>query len=74
MILLPRGHALNGNFPPIGQGRVDFRRILRILEEGDYAGPLSVEIEFYGYPYPPLDEITAAVRASHDYLETITTK
>ncbi len=62
------------NFPPIGQGRVDFARVLRILEEGGYTGPLSVEIEFYGYPYPPLDEINAAVRASYAYLERLTTK
>jgi sugar phosphate isomerase/epimerase len=62
------------NFPPIGQGHVDFPRVLQILEDGGYAGPLSVEIEFYGFPYPPLDEIDAAVRASYAYLETITTK
>jgi sugar phosphate isomerase/epimerase len=62
------------NFPPIGQGRVDFKRVLHILEDGGYDGPLSVEIEFYGYPYPPLDAINAAVRASYAYLEALTTK
>jgi sugar phosphate isomerase/epimerase len=62
------------NFPPVGQGRVDFPRVLRILEDGGYTGPLSVEIEFYGYPYPPLDEVNAAVRASYEYLENLTTK
>jgi len=62
------------NFPPVGQGRVDFPRVLRILEEGGYTGPLSVEIEFYGHPYPPLDEINAAVSASFRYLQSLTTK
>lgn len=62
------------NFPPVGQGRVDFRRVLHILEEGGYSGPLSVEIEFYGYPYPPLDVINAAVRASYLHLERLLTR
>ncbi len=62
------------NFPAVGQGRVDFPRVLRILEAAGYTGPLSVEIEFYGYPYPPLAEINAAVRTSYAYLERLTTK
>jgi sugar phosphate isomerase/epimerase len=68
------GGRCEWNFPPVGQGRVDFPRVLRILEEAGYAGPLSVEIEFYGYPYPPLDEVNAAVRASYAYLKSLTTK
>src|SRR6266536_5621550 len=34
------------NFPAIGDGTVDFARVLAILEEAGYTGPLSVELEF----------------------------
>jgi sugar phosphate isomerase/epimerase len=59
------------NFPPLGQGHVDFPRVFRILEDGGYTGPLSVELEFYGLPYPPLDEVNAAVRTSYSYLRDL---
>jgi L-ribulose-5-phosphate 3-epimerase len=52
------------DFPAIGEGHVDFGRVLEILRGAGYEGPYAVEIEFSGEPWPPLDEVTAAMRAS----------
>lgn len=59
------------NFPPLGQGEIDFPRILRTLRDGGYTGPLSVEIEFQGEPWPPLPEVDRAVQASYAYLQRV---
>ena len=56
------------NFPAPGSATVDFPRILEILDEGGYTGPMAVEIEFTGEPWPPLGEVNAAMRSSYDYL------
>ena|SRR5919109_62389 len=56
------------DFPAIGRGHVDFGRVVEILRGVGYDGPYSVEIEFTGEPWPPLDEVTAAMRASHEAL------
>lgn len=56
------------DFPPLGGGSVDFRRVMEILREANYAGPLSVEIEFRGEPWPSLAEVNEAMRRSHDHL------
>ena len=63
-----RGGIGDWDFPAIGEGHVDFARVLEILREAGYDGPYSVEIEFTGEPWPPLDEVTAAMRASRDAL------
>ncbi|MFM7247829.1 MAG: sugar phosphate isomerase/epimerase, partial [Actinomycetota bacterium] len=54
--------------PAPGDGHVDFAAILRVLEDGGYTGPLSVEVEFQGEPWPPLDEVTASMTRAHDHL------
>ena len=59
------------NFPPLGGGTVDFSRILTILRQAKYAGPLSVELEFRGEPWPPLPEVNDAMRRSRDYLRRL---
>jgi L-ribulose-5-phosphate 3-epimerase len=53
------------DFPALGEGRVDFGRVLEILRGAGFDGPWSVEVEFKGgEPWPPLDGVTAAMRAS----------
>ena len=47
--------------PGCGDGVVDFARVLEILRDAGYEGPVSVEIEFQGEPWPPLDDVTAAM-------------
>jgi sugar phosphate isomerase/epimerase len=57
------------DFPALGEGKTDFERILRSLHAGGYNGPLSLEIEFQGLPWPPLEEVDRSVRASYDHLQ-----
>jgi L-ribulose-5-phosphate 3-epimerase len=56
------------NFPALGDGSVDFARVLATLEETGYAGPLSVELEFQGEPWPPLEEVNASMQRSYEHL------
>lgn len=59
------------NFPAVGEGEVDFAAILRILEEEGYTGPLSVEIEFSGLPWPPLEEVDRSMAVSYQTLSAL---
>jgi len=61
----------NWDFPAVGDGTVDFRRVLDILREAGYSGPYSVEIEFKGEPWPSLDEVNAAMRRSYEHLTSL---
>ena len=61
----------NWNFPGCGDGVVDFARVLEILRDAGYAGPVSVEIEFQGEPWPPLADVTAAMRRSYEHLSSL---
>jgi L-ribulose-5-phosphate 3-epimerase len=57
------------NFPAVGEGEVDFAQVLKILDEGGYRGPLSVEIEFSGLPWPPLEEVDRSMAVSYRTLQ-----
>ncbi len=59
------------NFPAVGEGEVDFAGIFAILEEIGYDGPLSVEIEFQGDPFPPLEEVNRSMAASYRTLAAL---
>lgn len=59
------------NFPAVGEGNVDFGRILEMLRSGGYEGPLSVEIEFQGEPFPPVEEIDRSMRVSRQQLREL---
>ena len=63
-----RGGLGDWDFPAIGEGHVDFGRVLKVLRGAGYDGPYAVEIEFTGEPWPPLEEVTAAMRASREAL------
>jgi L-ribulose-5-phosphate 3-epimerase len=56
------------DFGAIGSGTVDFARVLEILDRAGYRGPLSVELEFQGEPWPQLEEVDAAMRSSYEHL------
>ena len=62
-----RGGKGDWDFPAIGEGHVDFGRVLEILRRAGYDGPYSVEVEFDGQ-WPALDDVTAAMRASREAL------
>jgi len=60
------GKAKDWNFPALGDGVLDFKKIFDLLKEFD--GPGSVEIEFDGKERS-LEEINEAVKKSFDFLK-----
>jgi len=58
----------NWDFPAIGDGVVDFRRVFEILDDAGYSGPYSVEIEFRGEPWPSLADVDTAMKRSYEHL------
>jgi L-ribulose-5-phosphate 3-epimerase len=56
------------SFGALGSGSVDFARVLEILQGAGYTGPLSVELEFEGEPWPPLEEVDASMGRSYVHL------
>jgi sugar phosphate isomerase/epimerase len=59
------------NFPAVGEGEVDFAGIFAVLEEIGYSGPLSVEIEFQGEPFPSLEEVNRSMAVSYQTLAAL---
>ena len=59
------------NFPAIGQGHVDFPQIVTIFRQSNYAGPFTVEIEFYGEPWPSLADVNLAMQQSYQTLAAL---
>lgn len=55
-------------FPALGQGEVAFERVFDVLRSRGYVGPMSVEIEFEGEPWPALADVDRAVALSHEFL------
>ena len=66
-----RGGAGVWDFPEPGGGSIDFGDLIAQLEAAGYAGPLSVEIEFQGEPWPPLDQVDAAMARAHAHLSSL---
>jgi L-ribulose-5-phosphate 3-epimerase len=56
------------NFPQVGTGKVDFATIFAALDKVGFDGPVSIEVEFTGEPWPPLDEVNKVVAASYQYV------
>ena len=59
------------DFPAIGEGHIDFKAVLEAMEKGGFNGPLSVEIEFHGEPWPPLEDVNRAMKVSYDKLSSL---
>jgi L-ribulose-5-phosphate 3-epimerase len=58
----------NWNFPTVGTGEVDFAAIFAALDKVGFDGPVSVEIEFQGEPWPPLEDVNKAVADSYSFV------
>jgi sugar phosphate isomerase/epimerase len=56
------------NFPAIGTGDVDFRKVFDVLDKAGFRGPCSVELEFQGEPWPSLDDVNRARAQSYAFL------
>lgn len=61
------GKLKDWNFPPLGEGIIDFEKIFKLLEKFD--GPASVEIELDGKEHS-ITEINQAVKKSYNFLKT----
>ncbi|MGB3328883.1 MAG: sugar phosphate isomerase/epimerase family protein [Thermomicrobiales bacterium] len=56
------------NFPAIGTGEVDFAPVFAALDAVGFDGPVSVELEFQGEPWPSLDAVQQALSTSLAFL------
>ena len=63
------GAAHAANYKAL-EGRVRVKTVASRQSEraAGYAGPYSVELEFSGEPWPPLDEVNEAMRQSYEHL------
>ena len=66
-----RGGYRDWDFPAVGEGKVDFAAILKILAEKGYTAPFSVEIEFSGLPWPPVEEVHRSMKVSYATLSEL---
>ncbi|MBC7217413.1 MAG: sugar phosphate isomerase/epimerase [Candidatus Caldatribacterium sp.] len=66
-----RGGYKVWDFPPLGEGTVDFPRIFKLLRQSGKEIPLSVEIEFDGLFRHPRLLVDEAVQQSFRYLQSI---
>lgn len=56
------------NFPTVGTGEVNFPAIFAALDKAGFTGPVSVEIEFQGEPWPSLEDVNKAMADSYKYV------
>ncbi len=59
------------NFPAIGKGFIDFKKILGILKDNKYDGPLSIELEFTPDGPGPVENVHKAIKDSFTFLQGI---
>lgn len=58
------------NFPPFGEGILDFGTVLQLLDEGGYRGHMSLEVELDGAPESP-ELVDESLASSYDYLQRV---
>lgn len=56
------------NFPQTGTGDVDFAALFKTLDEAGFDGPCSIEVEFQGEPWPPLEEVNRVMAESYKHV------
>ena len=59
------------DFPVLGEGEIDLASILRDLAGSGFSGPVSMEIEFTDYEYPPWEECVDAARRGKAYWDSL---
>lgn len=52
------------HFPPTGDGEIDIRGLLAILDKADYTGPISAEVEFDDKGWPDYEGCLAGAKRS----------
>jgi len=65
-----RGGKYNWDFPPLGEGEVDFKKLAALLDRIGYKGPCSLEIQFHGpgTTDPTPEIIDAGIVASYRFM------
>lgn len=58
------------DFPPFGEGILDFAEVLELLEKGGYRGHMTLEVELNGAPASP-EVVDGALATSLSYLHRI---
>ena len=66
-----RGGQGKLDFPPLGEGEIDLVSILRDLAGSGFSGPVSMEIEFTDYVYPPWEECVVAAKRGKAYWDSL---
>jgi sugar phosphate isomerase/epimerase len=66
-----KGEPKSFDFPVLGEGIVDFPAVFKLLDEREFAGPYTLELEGPVVDGLPVAERTAKVRACVEYLERI---
>ncbi|MBC7810811.1 MAG: sugar phosphate isomerase/epimerase, partial [Burkholderiales bacterium] len=59
------------NFPAPGEGQINFDNLINIMTQAGYSGPLSVEVEFDGGDWPPLEEVNRSMKSAYDHLVSL---
>jgi len=62
-----RGGKGVADFPPLGEGEIDIPALLTDLRSIDFAGPVSMEIEFTNYEWPPWADCVEAAKRGKAY-------
>ncbi len=63
-----RGAEKEWDFPALGEGYVDFPKILKVLDDNNNDSPLSIEIEFTSKGSSSAEEVDEALKKSAEYL------
>lgn len=63
-----RGGRLVEDFPPLGQGTIDFAAVVAVLREAGYRGPFSAEVELRA---PSADEEDRLLRGTREFMENL---
>jgi L-ribulose-5-phosphate 3-epimerase len=68
-----RGGKGNWDFPPLGEGEVNFKRLAAIFQRVGYQGPFSLEIQFHGpgTTDPTPEFIDEGIAASYRFMENL---
>ena len=59
------------DFPALGEGELDLASMLSDLAGSGFSGPVSMEIEFADYVYPPWEECVDAARRGKAYWDSL---
>jgi L-ribulose-5-phosphate 3-epimerase len=66
-----RGGKGKLDFPVLGEGEIDLASLLRDLAGSGFSGPVSMEIEYTDYVYPPWEECVDGARRGKAYWDSL---